>query len=63
MFDSANVSGWRAQCLGSCARAWSIRYSALYGEQGLWVRPAAMFLEAVVIDGQARPRFQRASAK
>lgn len=34
-------------------------YRALYGEHGLWVRPAAMFEETVVIDGQARPRFER----
>lgn len=34
-------------------------YRALYGEQGLWVRPAAMFLETVVTDGQTQPRFTR----
>ena len=34
-------------------------YRALYGEQGLWVRPAAMFLEEVVIDGVRQPRFAR----
>lgn len=34
-------------------------YRALYGEQGLWVRPAAMFLEEVVIDGVRQPRFVR----
>jgi hypothetical protein len=34
-------------------------YRALYGAHGLWVRPAAMFLETVVIDGVARPRFER----
>ena len=34
-------------------------YRALYGECGLWVRPAAMFLETVVIDGVAQPRFTR----
>lgn len=34
-------------------------YRALYGEQGLWVRPAAMFLETVVIDGLEQPRFAR----
>jgi hypothetical protein len=33
-------------------------YRALYGEHGLWVRPAAMFAEAVEIDGKAVPRFQ-----
>lgn len=32
-------------------------YRALYGEQGLWVRPAAMFNEQVVIDGVRQPRF------
>lgn len=34
-------------------------YRALYGERGLWVRPAAMFNEQVVVDGVARPRFER----
>ena len=32
-------------------------YRALYGERGLWVRPAAMFNETVVIDGVSQPRF------
>ena len=32
-------------------------YRALYGEQGLWVRPAAMFGEMVSIDGVLQPRF------
>jgi hypothetical protein len=34
-------------------------YRALYGERGLWVRPAAMFGEEVVIDGVRQPRFAR----
>ena len=34
-------------------------YRALYGEHGLWVRPAAMFNETVVIEGVKRPRFRR----
>ena len=34
-------------------------YRALYGERGLWVRPAAMFLETVEIDGALTPRFSR----
>jgi len=34
-------------------------YRSLYGEMGLWVRPAAMFLETVVINGVAQPRFTR----
>lgn len=36
-------------------------YRALYGAHGLWVRPAAMFSEQVVIDGLLQPRFQRAN--
>ena len=34
-------------------------YRALYGEHGLWVRPAAMFLETVDIDGVVQPRFRK----
>ncbi len=34
-------------------------YRALYGEHGLWVRPAAMFNENVVIDGIEQPRFRK----
>lgn len=32
-------------------------YRALYGEGGLWVRPAAMWQEQVDRDGYAGPRF------
>ena len=32
-------------------------YRALYGEGGLWVRPAAMWLETVERNGQHIPRF------
>lgn len=34
-------------------------YRALYGEQGFWVRPAAMFNEDVEIGGVRQPRFAR----
>ena len=34
-------------------------YRALYGEKGLWVRPAAMFNEEVVIEGIRQRRFTR----
>jgi hypothetical protein len=37
-------------------------YRALYGQKGLWVRPAAMFLERVTIDGVSQARFQAVSA-
>ena len=32
-------------------------YQALYGEGGMWVRPLAMFLEDVTIEGVTQPRF------
>ena len=32
-------------------------YQALYGEYGHWVRPASMFTETVVVDGNTVPRF------
>ena len=34
-----------------------VLYRAEYGERGLWVRPFAMFIEDVVIDGVQQPRF------
>jgi hypothetical protein len=34
-------------------------YRALYGERGLWVRPAAMFSGRVEIDGTSRLRFAK----
>lgn len=33
-------------------------YRALYGEYGLWVRPAVMWTETVDRDGYHGPRFQ-----
>jgi hypothetical protein len=33
-------------------------YRALYGDMGLWVRPAAMWNETVERDGYCGPRFQ-----
>jgi len=32
-------------------------YRQEYGDHGLWVRPAMMFSESVVIDGKTVPRF------
>lgn len=32
-------------------------YRALYGEHGLWVRPAAMWTEQISRDGYTGPRF------
>ena len=33
-------------------------YRALYGEQGLWVRPAKMFFETIERDGKTMKRFE-----
>ena len=33
-------------------------YRALYGQHGLWVRPAAMFAETVTVQGITRRRFE-----
>lgn len=34
-------------------------YRPLYNDSGWWVRPWAMFVENVVVDGVERPRFER----
>ena len=38
-------------------------YRALYGEGGLWVRPASMWNEQVEREGYAGPRFQQMEEK
>lgn len=32
-------------------------YRCLYGDFDLWVRPLAMFMESVVVEGRTVPRF------
>lgn len=32
-------------------------YRALYGEGGMWVRPYAMFVGHIQVDGHVQPRF------
>jgi len=34
-----------------------VLYKALYGEYDLWVRPKAMFMETVIVDGREKKRF------
>ena len=36
---------------------WMAVYRAMYGEGGLWVRPASMWTETVTRDGVTVPRF------
>jgi len=45
--------------LHSETREWLVVYEALYGEGGLFVRPAAMFTELVEVEGKLVPRFVR----
>jgi hypothetical protein len=33
-------------------------YRSQYGERGLWIRPAAMFIETIMVEGHPCPRFQ-----
>lgn len=35
-----------------------VLYRALYGAEGLWVRPLALFKQPITIDGIAQPRFR-----
>lgn len=35
-----------------------VKYQALYGEKGLWVRPKKMFFEKVIKDGIEIDRFK-----
>lgn len=37
---------------------WLVVYRCLYGDGSLWVRPLAMFVENVEVDGVTVPRFQ-----
>ena len=38
-------------------------YRPLYGEGALWVRPLAMFVEWVEVDGERKPRFASEGVK
>lgn len=38
-------------------------YRCLYDNDSLWVRPLAMFMERVEVDGQEVPRFMRSDLR
>ena len=40
---------------------WMVVYKALYGDQGMWVRPYEMFVEEVEVEGVMVPRFAKVS--
>lgn len=56
-----HYKGLMYQVLGTARHSETLEpmtlYRALYGEHGLWVRPAGMFSEEVVINGVRQPRF------
>jgi len=37
---------------------WMVVYKALYGDEGMWVRPYEMFLEKLEVDGILVDRFK-----
>lgn len=56
-----HYKGQRYHVLGTARHSETLEelvvYRALYGEHGLWVRPAAMFAETVQHDGKTVARF------
>ncbi|WP_329742784.1 DUF1653 domain-containing protein [Dyella sp. A6] len=56
-----HYKGQRYRVLGTARHSETLEelvvYQALYGEFGLWVRPAAMFAETVEKNGAVVPRF------
>lgn len=56
-----HFKGSRYQVLGTAqhseTREQMVIYRALYGERGVWVRPAAMWFEHIERDGYSGPRF------
>jgi len=61
-----HYKGGEYNVIGLCRHSESLEpmvvYRALYGELGLWVRPAAMWNELVVVDGRKQLRFARIEA-
>jgi hypothetical protein len=56
-----HYKGQRYRVLGTARHSETMEelvvYQALYGEQGLWVRPATMFCETVELEGEPIARF------
>ena len=42
---------------------WMVVYKALYGEEGMWVRPYEMFVAKVEVEGVLCPRFEKVDAE
>jgi hypothetical protein len=60
-----HYKGQRYRVLGTAHHSETLEplvvYRALYGDHGLWVRPAAMFSETIELDGEPIARFARES--
>lgn len=56
-----HYKGQRYRVLGTANHSETMEplvvYKALYGEYGLWVRPAAMFVETIELEGEPIERF------
>ncbi len=56
-----HYKGQRYRVLGTARHSETMEevvvYQALYGDFGLWVRPASMFCETVELEGEPIPRF------
>ena len=56
-----HYKGQRYRVLGTAQHSETMEplvvYQALYGDYGLWVRPAAMFVETIELEGEPIPRF------
>ena len=61
-----HYKGQRYQVLGLARHSETLDelvvYRTLCGEQGLWVRPVAMFGQTVTVEGRTVPRFALESA-
>ena len=57
-----HYKGFRYKVMGVARHSETLEelvvYQALYGEQGIWVRPLLMFLENITLNGESRPRFK-----
>ena len=59
----AHYKGLRYEVVGTARHSETLEpmtvYRALYGAHGLWVRPARMFSEEVLVNGVRQPRFRK----
>ena len=60
--EFVHFKGGRYRLLGFARSSESeelmVVYQTLYGESGMWVRPAKMFFEIITRDGVTQPRFK-----